>query len=416
MTTIPTPAALPELPDDAVHKALDALAPEVILNRYGYKKGYRVRDVMALDDHEAEAVMSAALQAVTTQPAKADGDVIGAASALLLVCESTLDPARVPEMKWLRDALAATPTPDQPAVAALGELHQLWLAQADQAEMGALEADSIGLTSTANLGDMRAKTLRECAAALTAQPPAAPKGEGEGRHIGFIHEVVWPEGASYSYHRNTPTTMAEVEKRDGIPVHHISERVWPICDPAATPASEPAPEAVNVTDVAIGRGNWGQPDGSTIIGWRVSAETVRDMGMSSMVLPTEIGEDLERLRAIATWWETSALDRRNKLEAALKAVLPNDRDQRIALWDAILPLVYTIATPDAAQVPGDGAVSGTLESLAAQTLAESLEGRVCGYTPGQSKVQIRLDAGAIPEWLEIGESVTVASAPQQKEG
>jgi hypothetical protein len=39
---------------------------------------------------------------------------------------------------------------------------------------------------------------------------------------------------------------------------------------------------------------------------------------------------------------------------------------------------------------------------------EALRARVCGYTPGKSSVELRLDERrALPQWLELGEPVTV---------
>lgn len=43
---------------------------------------------------------------------------------------------------------------------------------------------------------------------------------------------------------------------------------------------------------------------------------------------------------------------------------------------------------------------------------ETVIARVCGYTPGQSQVELRLDQrGPLPSWLELGEPVTVARNP-----
>jgi len=41
--------------------------------------------------------------------------------------------------------------------------------------------------------------------------------------------------------------------------------------------------------------------------------------------------------------------------------------------------------------------------------------KVCGYTPGQSQVELRLDQGRpLPAWLELGESVTIQPAEQHQ--
>ncbi|MBS3184495.1 hypothetical protein JIQ88_05380 [Pseudomonas sp. PCH44] len=41
---------------------------------------------------------------------------------------------------------------------------------------------------------------------------------------------------------------------------------------------------------------------------------------------------------------------------------------------------------------------------------EMVSAKVCGYTPGQSQVEFRLDQGRLPAWLELGESVTIQPA------
>lgn len=50
-----------------------------------------------------------------------------------------------------------------------------------------------------------------------------------------------------------------------------------------------------------------------------------------------------------------------------------------------------------------------LAALSPPAGVESLDGRVCGYTPGESKVNIALDVGALPEWLELGWPVRVVN-------
>lgn len=57
------------------------------------------------------------------------------------------------------------------------------------------------------------------------------------------------------------------------------------------------------THVEIGakdfpQGCYGQPDGSNVIGWKISEEDVRAMGMSAFCLPREITEELHRLRDV----------------------------------------------------------------------------------------------------------------------
>lgn len=60
--------------DEMVLRALEAPSPEAVTNRYGYRKGYRVRDILALDDYEATEVMRAAITAALAHPAPAGGD------------------------------------------------------------------------------------------------------------------------------------------------------------------------------------------------------------------------------------------------------------------------------------------------------------------------------------------------------
>lgn len=46
---------------------------------------------------------------------------------------------------------------------------------------------------------------------------------------------------------------------------------------------------------------------------------------------------------------------------------------------------------------------------------EMVSAKVCGYTPGQSQVELRLDQGRpLPAWLELGESITIRPAEQHQ--
>ena len=82
-----------------------------------------------------------------------------------------------------------------------------------------------------------ASSIEARAAEIDATQAAQPSGVA-GECIGYIHEVVWPDGTQRSFSVGVPMTMAEVEKRDGIPVHHVSERYWPIHDPDAPPIAQ----------------------------------------------------------------------------------------------------------------------------------------------------------------------------------
>lgn len=68
-------------------------------------------------------------------------------------------------------------------------------------------------------------------AMMNTTPQTGTAEMTERAPIGYIHEVVWPDGINRSFHNKQPMTMADVEKRDGIKTHHVSERVWPVYDP-----------------------------------------------------------------------------------------------------------------------------------------------------------------------------------------
>lgn len=80
--------------------------------------------------------------------------------------------------------------------------------------------------------------------------PAVDAGEGEP--LGYIHEVVWPDGTSHKFCRKVPTMMTDIEKRDGIECHHVSERYWAIYEPA-----QPTPPAVEGDNCPF-CGRWGK--------------------------------------------------------------------------------------------------------------------------------------------------------------
>lgn len=55
----------------------------------------------------------------------------------------------------------------------------------------------------------------------------------------------------------------------------------------------------------------------------------------------------------------------------------------------------------------------TTENRSSNT--EMVSAKVCGYTPGQSQVELRLDQDRpLPAWLELGESITIRPAEQHQ--